>query len=258
MPNPNTWCPPIHHNPEGPTDPSKASLPDPFVVVILGASRGIGAGVASCFIKAGASGLVICGRNMETLKQRKVELEKLGGKAKIEPIKCDVTVDAEVAQTAQEVKKLFGRLDVLIINAGIAAKLVKQPNGLLDWPSNLVDADIADFRRVMELNTLAPWVACHYFLPLLEASTGGPQSIIYVSSAASHYTDPKMMSSTYSLSKFAGNRLIEHVHESHKDKGVCAFAIQPGGVKTEMAEVPEGKGWEESKDIDRSSTSNKS
>jgi NAD(P)-dependent dehydrogenase (short-subunit alcohol dehydrogenase family) len=200
-------------------------------------------------VKAGASGLVICGRNLKTLQQRKTELEKLGGKTQIETVQCDVTVDTDVAQAAQEVRKTFGRLDVLVINAGIPSKLVKQPNGLKDWPSNLVDADITDFRKVMELNTLAPWIACHYFLGMLEASIGGPQSIIYVSSAAAFYTDPKMMSATYSLSKFAGNRVIEHVHEAHKDKGVCAFAIQPGGVMTEDVELPDGKGWEDSKDI---------
>jgi NAD(P)-dependent dehydrogenase (short-subunit alcohol dehydrogenase family) len=246
MPQFADWCSPVHHNPEGPTDPTKITLPQPFVVAILGASRGIGAGAATCYAKAGASGIALLARDVGALKDRQGELENIsGGKAKIRVFACDVTKDSDLEQAAEAVKQEFGRLDVLVINAGIAAKLVRGPNGLLDWPKNFVDAPLGEFRRVMDLNTIAPWAACHYFLPLLEETKDGAQSIVLVSSAAAHYMDADLMSATYSLTKFAAVRIVEHVHEAHKANGICAFAIQPGGVKTYGSrEVPEGRGWE--------------
>ncbi|KAF9527529.1 hypothetical protein CPB83DRAFT_907537 [Crepidotus variabilis] len=245
MANPGPWCPPIHHNPEGPLDFSRLSLPSPFVVVILGASKGIGAGCVRAFIKAGASVVVTTGRSIETLQTQKQELEKLNSKITILPIQCDVTKESNLIAVAKATRENFGRLDALIINAGVASKLVRQLDGLLDWPNNFIDADMPDYRALMELNTIAPWIACHHFLPLLEETKDGAQSIILISSAAAHYVNPKHMSAAYSVSKFAATRMVEHVHEAHHANGVCAFAIQPGGVKGGMdGAIPEGKGWE--------------
>lgn len=85
------------------------------------------------------------------------------------------------------------------------------------------------------------------FSSFAEESKDGAQSLVVISSAASFYTNPKVMSATYSLSKLTADRMIEHIHEAHKDAGVSAYAIQPGGVKTDLAmDIPEGKGWEDS------------
>lgn len=241
----NSWCPPNHTDPEGPTDPLNTTLRVPFVVAIYGASKGIGASAAICYAKAGASGIAILARNVDNLEQRKAELEKINSKAKIVPLQCDVTDWDQVARSAKEIESEFGRLDVLIINAGTVPKLVMQSNGLRDWPSNFIDASLQDFKSTMELNTMTPWTICHYLLPLLEKTTDGAQSIVLITSVAAAYMDPKMMSATYSLSKFAATRIMEHVHEAHKDNGICAYALQPGGVKSDLSEqAPEGKGWE--------------
>jgi NAD(P)-dependent dehydrogenase (short-subunit alcohol dehydrogenase family) len=246
--NPNKWCEPLHRQPEGEIDPSNITLPTPFVIAVLGGSRGIGGGVATSFVKAGASAVIILGRTQSALDSKKSELEGLGKKTIIHTIACDVTQDDSLAKAADEIKRTFDRLDVLVINAGRGSKLVKQPNGLRDWPNNFIDADMADFRSVMDLNTLAPYVAAHHFLPLLEASKDGPQTLAIISSVAMVYMNPSMMSAAYSLSKFAATRIVEHVHEAHKGKGVCAFAIQPGGVTSTMSDqIPEGKGWEKRK-----------
>ena len=251
-PNVNTWCPPLHHNPSGPTDPSKTTLPTPFVVLITGASRGIGKGIALSFAKAGASGLLLAARDASTLTSTAEQVRSVAAHASIDiqTAACDVTDHAAVQRLAAQTREHFHRLDVLVLNAGRATSLVKDPQtGLLDWPKDIPTASLADFVSVMNLNVVSSFVLLHYLLPLLEETRDGPQSVVQLSSAAAHYMDPKHMSIGYSLSKSAVTRLVEHAHEAHKERGVSVFALQPGGVKTEVQEVPQGKGWEDSKYI---------
>ena len=136
---------------------------------------------------------------------------------------------------------------MLVINAGVTPKLIiSLQTGLRDFPYGIVGTPLDDFHRLMNLNLLAAWTVSHYLLPLLEA-TDGAQALVLMYSAAAHYVDASLVALAYSLSKAAAMRLVEHVHEGHKHKGVVAYAIHPGGVKTEVTDVPEGKGWEESK-----------
>jgi NAD(P)-dependent dehydrogenase (short-subunit alcohol dehydrogenase family) len=143
---------------------------------------------------------------------------------------------------ADRVKKLFGRIDALVVNAGVATMPVVRPDGSEDWPRDVVELDLADFRRTFDVNFFAVVSALKYLLPLVEAAgtkggeaVGGwksPQSVIVVTSSSIHHYDPKLMAMGYSLSKYSAARMTEYVHEAHKEKGVCAFAIQPGSVMT--------------------------
>jgi NAD(P)-dependent dehydrogenase (short-subunit alcohol dehydrogenase family) len=253
-PNPNKWCLPQHHSPSGPTDPANVHLPSPFRVAILGASRGIGAGIALSYAKAGASLLILASRNQESLEAlaARVRATATNPDCTVVVQTCDVTREADLTALADAAKsKGSGALDVVVFNAGISGNLIRRPEtGLLDFPFGIVEAGADDFRRIMETNVLAAWNAAVHFLPLLEAaqdSSGGtsPQAFVLVSSAAAHYVDAGLMAAAYSLSKFAATRLVEHVHEGHGRNGVLAYAVQPGGVRTDMAAtVPEGKGWE--------------
>jgi NAD(P)-dependent dehydrogenase (short-subunit alcohol dehydrogenase family) len=247
--NVNSWCLPLHHTPSGPTNPKRVSLPSPFVVLVAGASRGIGAGIARAYAQAGASGIILASRKSDALiRTRKdvLSVSTRGDIVQVEAWVCDVTDDKAVQELAERTKSTFGRLDVLVINAGRATALERNESGLLDWPKTVVDHTVPEFNGVLGLNLLAPFSLLHHFLPLLEETKDGPQSVIQLSSAASHYVDYKNMTLAYSLSKFAVTRLIEHVADAHGEKGICAYAVQPGGVKTEMQEIPEGKGWEDS------------
>jgi NAD(P)-dependent dehydrogenase (short-subunit alcohol dehydrogenase family) len=247
MANPGFFCEPLHQNPEGPTDPSKVKLPSPFVVAILGASRGIGHGISSAYARAGASGIVITGRNLSTLEQRATELREINQHTKVTPIVADVTVESDFAKIADHIRKEFGRLDVLVFNAGIAAQIYPTTEGKKNWPDNLIDASTSEMRSLVETNGVAPWIAAHHFLPLLEETKDGAQAFVVTGSAAAWYVNPHFMSQMYSFSKLMATRVVEHVHEGHKDKGVVSFCLQPGGVWTEMVVLPTGKGWEDSK-----------
>lgn len=237
---------PMHHQPEGPTDPSKVKLPPNFTVVIAGASRGIGLGIAKAYARAGVSGLVLSSRSLSSLENAAKEVIKINPKVKVLCQECDITKEEDVKKLVEATKTGFGRLDVLVINAGISASIsIVREGGLKDWPQNFHEQTPSEMEYLWRLNVHAPFVLAYHFLALLEETEDGAKAVIQVSSAAAHYTEATMMAASYSLTKMAATRLMELCHEGHKDKGVVAFAIQPGGVLTDMsANVPQGKGWE--------------
>ncbi|KAL2208424.1 NAD(P)-binding protein [Sarocladium strictum] len=242
------WCPPLHHQLEGIRDPESYTLPTPFVAVIIGGSRGIGAHMAKSFAQAGASTVIITGRDVSALKVAKAEAEAAGKHAelKVETITCDVLKDDEIQKLAAEIERSCGRIDCLVINSGTPVQLMKQEDGRMDWPKGIVDADMADLRHVMDLNLMAPMAILHHLLPLVIKSPDGPQTVVIVSSSAANNVDPKSIPIAYSMSKFANARLAEYIHEGYSDKGICCVSIQPGSVMTDgaRANIPTGKNWE--------------
>ncbi len=155
-------------------------------------------------------------------------------------------MEEQVQELFEASKAAFGRLDVLVINAGTATKVsIKRENGLMDWPNNFLEQDSAEMETLWHLNVQAPFLLMHHFMLLVEATEDGAKAIIQINSAATHYVQPAIIAMRYSLTRLASTRLIEHCHECHGNNGIVAFAVQPGGVKTDLsADVPQGKGWE--------------
>lgn len=241
---------PLHHKPEGPLDFSNVKLPNPFVVLIAGGSKGIGLGTARAFATAGAIDIIITARSKSDLESAAKTVREANPSTNVVFYTCDITDEYQVKTLAEEITSQFQRLDVLIINAGTGTSPIhRHSTGLKDWPATFAEQSYADYMRVMNLNLHAPFLLLHHFIPLLEAATAkaGAPAVIQLSSTAAFYVDPKVMAMSYSLSKFAVTRLIEHVHEAHHSSGINAFALQPGGVKTGLAvdSLPEGKGWED-------------
>jgi NAD(P)-dependent dehydrogenase (short-subunit alcohol dehydrogenase family) len=241
-----TFAQPLHSNPEGPIDPSKVKLPQNFTVVIAGASRGIGRGIAKAYARAGVPNLILSARSQETLEEAAREVIKISPRTKILCQTCDITSESEIQELVEATKTAFGRLDALVINAGTATKVsIKRENGLMDWPQTFHEQDTQEMESLWRLNVHAPFVLLKNFLPLLESTEDGAKAVIQISSAAAHYTPSNVMAASYGLTKMAVTRLVELCHEGHKKNGIVAFAVQPGGVKTDLSSsVPEGKGWE--------------
>ncbi|KAE9965197.1 hypothetical protein EG328_009906 [Venturia inaequalis] len=243
------FCPPQHHSPEGPTDPVNTKLPPNFTVLVAGGSRGIGLGIAQSYALANVTNLIISSRTLSTCEDAARSIVKLNPRVKILCQECDVTSDQQVQDLVEAVRKGFGRLDVLVINAGSSTALTEvREGGLKDWPRGMIEGPSNELERLWKINVNAAFLLQHYFLPLLEETRDGAQAVIQIGSAAAHYIDPEVMATSYSLTKFAATRQIEHVHEAHHKNGIVAYCIQPGGVKTDLSNaVPEGKGWEKQK-----------
>ena len=212
------WCPPLHHKLEGLHDPDSYSLPSPFVAVVIGGSRGMGAHMVKSFAQAGASYIIITGRDSAALGQSRSEAQAIGKRPdlKIDTVICDVLKEKDVESLATQIQEFCGRIDCLIINSGTPVQLMKQEDGRMDWPKGIVDADMSDLRHVMDLNLMAPMTVLHHLLPLVIPATDGPQTVIIVSSSAANNVDPKSIPIAYSMSKFANARLAEYIHEGYK------------------------------------------
>jgi NAD(P)-dependent dehydrogenase (short-subunit alcohol dehydrogenase family) len=140
-------------------------------------------------------------------------------------VKLDVTNQESISNAVTTVEKDFGRIDVLINNAGIASRAMPLINQL---------------RETFETNAFAPAVVTEAFINLLLKSKDG--RLIYVSSdlgsigmrADESYAYYKVPAVAYRMSKAALNMLTLCHHVEYKDKGVKVFAFNPGFVVTTL------------------------
>jgi len=179
------------------------------VVLITGASEGIGAACARVFEARGAR-LSIVARNKD-------KLAAVGGADTLRTsgdITSDETQEGVVARTLEQ----FGAIDILVNNAGM---------GLYAPASNV---SMADARKLFELNLFAPLALTQLVVPHMRERKQG--AIVNVSSIAGKITLPWF--TLYSVSKFALCSLTDGLRAELKPHGIHAMAICPGYVKTEF------------------------
>ena len=152
-----------------------ASL-DGKVALVTGGASGIGAACARALAGAGAA-VVLTDVQDDKGHALAEEIGKAGGKARY--LHHDVTREDEWVQVVSEVKRAFGRLDVLVNNAGIA---VPSPS--------IIDMSLDDFRRQQAINVEGVFLGVKHGLPLMRASGGG--SIVNISSLAGLKGSPNL------------------------------------------------------------------
>ncbi|KAI0066526.1 NAD-P-binding protein [Artomyces pyxidatus] len=187
------------------------------VVLVTGASRGIGATIAQHFARAGAS-LALVARSEALLNYVKAGIEQDVPGAQVLTFVLDVRDTAAVCAAVAETVRHFGRLDVLVANAGALVPLGKR-FGAVD-PNAWWDTVATNLRGVFNF--------FHFAAEHLQQSAG---SAIAITSAAGHLRIPT--GSDYSVSKHALDRLVEFFPIEYP--AVKAFAMHPGGVSTELS-----------------------
>jgi all-trans-retinol dehydrogenase (NAD+) len=193
-------------------------------VLITGGGSGIGRLMAIEFGTKEKARICLWDINPTGLETVARELKDMGVKD-VATYQIDVTDKKTVYQTAERVKKEFGKIDVLVNNAGIVA-------GEYFW--DLTDQQI---EKVMNVNAIAPMIVAKAFLPDMIQSNSG--HLVTISSAASTVGSPKL--SDYCASKWAVFGWAESVRLELRKKGyniqttiVCPFYISTGmfsGVK---------------------------
>ena len=159
-------------------DPSKSNFAGK-VVVVTGASKGIGKAIALAFAQAKVSGLALLARSdLSAVKAACEAAQRPGQNIKILTIRADVTKTADVVAAAQKVKETFGRLDILINNAGY-----------LEEVTLLGESEPIDWWRSFEVNVKGTYEPIHAFLSLLIES-GGDKTIVNLSTVGAHFVDP--------------------------------------------------------------------
>lgn len=183
------------------------------VVVVTGASRGIGAAAARAFAAAGAK-VALLARDADKIAGLAAEL---GPDALALP--CDVADWAAMQGAVQAVQARFGRLDVLINNAGV-----------IDPIARLADADPALWGQAMDINLKGVFHGMRAALPVMRAQGAG--TIITVSSGAA--VNPIEGWSAYCASKAGALMLTRMAHLEEAAHGLRVLGLSPGTVATDM------------------------
>jgi len=184
------------------------------VAVVTGASKGIGAGIAKSLAAAGAAVVVNYASSREGADRVVADITKAGGKAIA--VQGDVAKAADVERLFTEAKKAYGRLDVLVNNAGIY-----QFAPLEELTEEL-------FHRQFNTNVLGLLQASREAVKHFGADGG---SIVNISSVASQLGLPG--SSVYAATKGAVDTITQVLAKELAPKKIRVNAINPGGVETE-------------------------
>jgi NAD(P)-dependent dehydrogenase (short-subunit alcohol dehydrogenase family) len=183
-------------------------------VIITGAGSGIGKALALRFAQERYS-VVISGRRVEKLQEVAGEIEMAGGKALV--VAGDVSVESDCQALINAAMKEFGRLDVLINNAGISMRAL------------LEDLDLNVLRKTMDTNFWGTVYCTKFAIPHLLASKG---SVVGISSIAGKKGLPGRTG--YSASKFAMEGFLETVRTENLKKGLHVLVACPGFTASEI------------------------
>ncbi len=186
-------------------------------MLITGASSGIGAALARQFAREGAD-LVVAARRVDRLAALRAEVEGMGRAALA--VRCDVTVDGDVERAAAAARERFGRIDVVVANAGF---------GVVGPVERLT---LADYRRQFETNVFGVLRTVYATLADLRRARG---RLVVIGSVSGHLATPD--SSPYAMSKFAVRALAEALGHELAGAGVSVTLISPGFVESEIRRV---------------------
>jgi len=186
------------------------------VVLITGASSGIGHATASLFAANGAL-LVLVARRRERLEALAAEAKALGSQAIV--VAGDLREEATSLAAVAAAKEAFGRIDILIANAGTGSY------------KNLVDTTAAEYDEIMDGNFKSTWLIARHTVPVMIAQKSG--QIVLVSSVAGLYGFAG--EATYCAAKFAQMGFAQGLDSELRPHGIKVGTINPGGVKTEFA-----------------------
>lgn len=183
-------------------------------VVITGGSSGIGEACAKLYASKGYY-VVFTGRNEENLKRVKEQIVGLGGEADYQV--ANVTSEEDTKRVLLFSLEKYGRLDVLICNAGVSMRAVFK------------DVDLSVFEDILKVNLMGAVSYVKHAMPYLEQSKG---SIVGMSSVNGYRGTPGR--SAYSASKFALQGFFESLRLELKDKGVHVMVVNPGYTNTNI------------------------
>lgn len=186
------------------------------VALITGASAGIGQACARALAGEGAR-LVLTGRRQERLEALKEEAQSLGTEAVF--VLGDAREEQTAIQTVKAAVDTFGRLDILINNAGAGNY------------KNLVDTSAEEYDSLMDTNVRSTFLFTRHAVSVMLKQKSG--TILMISSMAGIYGFAG--EAVYCMTKFAQVGFAQALDRELRESGIKVGAICPGGVKTEFA-----------------------
>jgi len=190
---------------------------DDKVVVITGAGRGIGRGLAIGFAEHGAK--IVCSARTQSQLDDTVALIRENGHEAI-AVQADVTKPADIRRLYDVTLTAYGRVDVVIANAG----------GNFSRAS-VEDSDIDEWAFTIQVNLMGVYYTAKYAIPHLKASGGG--HIILMGSGLGHRVGDNTHSA-YSASKAGAWMLVRSLAKELRGDNICVNELIPGVVKTDI------------------------
>lgn len=187
------------------------------VIVITGASSGLGEATARLLSSAGAI-VVLAARRAERIQQLASELESQGGKALA--VTTDVTDRSQVQSLVDQAIAKFGKVDVVLNNAGLMPL------------APLEDLKVNEWEQMIDVNFKGVLYGVAAALPHMKEQKSG--HIINVSSVYGHKWGPD--ATVYCATKFAVRALSEGIRQEVKPYNIRTTVISPGAVATELLE----------------------
>jgi len=203
---------------------------DNKAAIVTGASKGIGAAIAKAFGAEGAAVVVNYARDHESAERVVREITGKGGRAIA--VQGDVAQRSEAQRLVAEAKKAFGRLDVLVNNAGVFSF------------APFEQFSEQEFHRQFNTNVLGMFLMIEAALPAFRPEGG---SIVNIGSTASVAANPTL--SIYVASKSAVNGLTRVLSKEFGPRNIRVNALNPGGTETEGAHAAGVMGTDSKKQV---------
>ncbi|MFB6228861.1 MAG: SDR family oxidoreductase [Halobacteriales archaeon] len=182
--------------------------------IVTGASSGIGAATARALADRGAR-VTLSARREERLREVAADVENAGGEALV--VTADVTDDTQVAALIEESVEAFGRLDVVVANAGLGRS------------SAIEEMDTDTYRQVMDVNVDGAFFTARESIPHLRETSG---ALIFLSSFAGQYPRPE--TPLYAATKWWIQGFARSLAGSIGEDGIAVSTINPTEVRTEF------------------------
>ena len=190
------------------------------LALVTGASRGIGAATAEELAKAGAH-VILVARTASALEEVEERIHEAGGTATIAPL--DLTDGTSISKLASAAGERWGKLDVLVLNAGMLGSLTP-----------VQDIDPKEYARVLTLNVGANQALIAAFDPLLRKAEGA--DVIGITSSVGH--EPRAFWGAYGSSKAALENLLGAYADETENVGkIRVHILNPGPTRTRMREL---------------------
>ncbi len=194
---------------------SESRILEGRVAVITGASRGIGRALALRLAREGAD-IVVAAKSEQpteklpgTIYETAAEVERLGRRAL--PVRVDVRSEEDVARMAEQAMERFGRIDILINNAGAL------------WWKPVLETPPKRFDLLIGVNVRAAYLCAYYVLPHMKRQGWG--HIINMAPGISTHANPGMVA--YMIAKTGMARLAIGIAEEHRQDNIAANALWP-------------------------------
>jgi NAD(P)-dependent dehydrogenase (short-subunit alcohol dehydrogenase family) len=189
------------------------------VALVTGASSGIGRAIAQDLAAAGAK-IVLVARSADKLEALAAEIRATGGTALVAP--ADITIEAEVIGTFAAAMAGFGRLDLLVNNAGIADHTPTAELPLTLW------------QKVIDINLTAVFLCCREALKIMKTQKRG--RIINIGSVSSRRPRPHTIG--YAAAKFGLHGITQSMALDGREHGITVSIIDPGVTESHLASSP--------------------